>query len=238
MIDIHTHILPGIDDGPVNSDQSLKMLHRGVAEGILGLVCTSHVLDQLDEKVEARFIKAFKELEKKVKENHIPINLWLGSEIHCHAAFNRNSKLATLNGNGKYILFELPMIEVPKDAKELFFDLSLDGLTPILAHPERNLYLQQNLELVEDFVQRGVLMQINAGSLTGDFGRKVKQTAFKMMQQKIVHFVASDCHSVKTRPLAMKKAYKMVSRKWGEPVGKRLFRINPYKAVIGEQIVL
>ena len=135
------------------------------------------------------------------------------------------------------MLLELPMIEVPRDIKELFFDLSIDGLTTILAHPERNLQVQQNLDLASDFIQRGVLLQINAGSLTGIFGRKVKQTAIKMLQLKMVHFVASDCHSVKKRPLALQKAFKMVARKWGEPMAKRIFRVNPYKAVIGEEIV-
>ena len=86
-----------------------------------------------------------KKLQQKVKENDISISLWLGSEIHCHATFNKKSRLATLNGNGKYILVELPMIEVPKDAQELFFELVLDGFSPILAHPERNLSIQQNL---------------------------------------------------------------------------------------------
>ena len=129
------------------------------------------------------------------------------------------------------------MIEVPKDANELFFELTLDGYSPILAHPERNLSIQQNPEIANDFVRRGVLLQLNAGSLTGMFGRRVKQTAIRMVHQKIIHFVASDCHNARSRPLALQKAFKVVVRKWGEPVAKLLFRINPYKAIIGEEII-
>jgi protein-tyrosine phosphatase len=236
MIDIHAHILPGIDDGPFDFNQSLEMLRKGVKDGIRGVVCTSHVLNRLDGEIEKKFIETFKKLEYQVKMNKISISLWLGSEIHCHASFDKKSRLTTLNGNGKYILLELPMMEVPRDSRELFFDLILKGFTPILAHPERNLTIQKNPEIANDFVQRGVLLQVNSGSLTGMFGRKVKQTAFKMMQQQIVHFIASDCHNTKSRPLALKRAYSAVARKWGEDTARLLFQVNPYKAVIGEEI--
>lgn len=236
MIDIHTHTLPQIDDGPDTWEESLDILRKGVEDGIKGVVCTPHVLDRLDKSVAKEFTQKFKELEKMVINEKLQISLWLGSEIHCHAMMNTDSKVATLNGNGKYLLMELPFGEIPVNMDEKFFHLSLEGVTTILAHPERNAVILRKPQVAYEFVQRGVLIQLNAGSVTGDFGKQVKQVAFEMLNHQMVHFIASDCHSAQGRSMRLSRAYKVVAQRWGRETAERLFETNPHKAVIGEEL--
>jgi protein-tyrosine phosphatase len=236
VIDIHAHILPGVDDGPVSWGESLAMIRQGIEDGIRGVVCTSHVLDRLDEGVEKEFIQKFEELKRKIKKEGMKISLWLGAEIHCHVQFELRSPVATFNGHGKYALIELPLGQIPQDAGDLFFKLSVEGVTPILAHPERNTVILQRPRVAYEYVRRGVLLQINAGSVTGNFGKRVKRVALAMLDHQMVHFVASDCHSPGSRPMVLSKAYKVITHRWGKEIAEKLFRENPYKAVIGEEI--
>ncbi len=237
MIDIHAHILPGVDDGAQNVGESLHMLRDGIADGIRGVVCTSHVLDRLDKSTEKRFVDAFHLLRTRVKDEGLAISLWLGSELHTQSEFNMRSPVATFNANGKYALLELPMGHVPRDAEDRFFQLSVNGVTPILAHPERNIILMQRPGVTYNLVHRGVLLQVNAGSLTGRFGKRVKQAAFEMIDLRWVHFVASDCHSPAGRSMKLGHARDIVTKRWGDETAVRLFETNPLKAVQGETIV-
>ena len=236
MIDIHAHVLPQVDDGPSDWEESLIMLRKGEEDGIRGVVCTSHVLDRLNESVEREFSQKFEELKRRADEKAIKMSLWLGSELHIHADFDVNSPVATLNGNRKYMLIELPMADIPKDAGEKLFKYRMAGFIPILAHPERNAKIIRNPQAAFDFVQRGVLLQINAGSVLGYFGKRVKRTASMMIDQQWGHFVASDCHTPGSRSMVLSRAYKAVERGWDHETAEALFRINPYKAVIGEDI--
>jgi protein-tyrosine phosphatase len=236
MIDIHTHLLPQVDDGASDWDESLAMIRQAVRDGIEGAVCTPHVLNVLDEPFESKVLFKFQQLQQLIKKNGIAFTVWLGAEIHCQAKFHPLSRMATLNGNQKYLMMELPMGELPMDAGERLFNLSLEGITPILAHPERNAVIIKNRELVYQFVQQGVMVQINAGSLTGEFGKTIRQTAFELVDRRMVHAVASDGHSAGTRPMLMKKARDLAAEKWGKAVAQRLFYDNPRKMVMGDSI--
>jgi len=237
MIDIHTHVLPQVDDGPGTWEESLALLQRGEEDGIRGAVCTSHVLDRLDERVEAELTEKYETLKHMASKKGLKMSLWLGSEIHTNAQFNLRSKVATLNGNGKYILIELPMGDIPKDVEDKFFHIRIEGVYPILAHPERNSRILQNPQTAFQFVQKGVYLQLNAGSILGKFGKRVKRLAHEMLEHQMVHFVASDCHAPNNRSMVLSHAYEVVDRGWGTETAERLFRINPYKAVIGEDII-
>ena len=236
MIDIHAHLLPGVDDGPESMEESFAMLQKGFADGISGVICTPHVVDWLNEEMERDFIQKFRALNKMIKKEEMAISLWLGSEIHYYAKYNHESKLSTLNGKGKYILLELPFTEVPKDVGETIFRIVLERKTPVIAHPERNTMIIQKPKLAYELVQHGVLLQINAGSLTGDFGRTVKRVAFDFMDHHMVHFVASDCHNPNSRPMILSKAYRMVLKHWGMERAEKLFQENPMMVIRGERI--
>ncbi len=236
MIDIHTHILPGVDDGPRDWEETIALLEEGIGDGITGAVCTSHVMDRLDATVENNLQQIFTRLEEKVRNAGLPISLWLGSEIHCQAHFDHRSRVATLNGNGKYLLIEFPMNDIPYNAPDMLFHLSLEGISPILAHPERNAAILRKPDLAYNLSMRGILFQLNAGSLTGQFGRDVKHLAFRMIENRMAHFIASDCHRKGIRPMHLKKAYHAVLERWDENTAAQLFEGNPKLAVSGESI--
>jgi len=236
MIDIHTHLLPQIDDGPQDWDECLAMIRQAVRDGIEGAVCTPHILSVLDEQLEEKIQYKFRQLQDLIQRNGISFPIWLGSEIHCQSRFSPKSKIATYNGNGRYLLMELPLAELPVDAGEQLFQLTLQGVTPVLAHPERNALVVKNIELAFQLVQQGVLMQINAGSLTGVFGKTVRQTAFEMMKRRMVHAVASDSHNSSTRPMLLKRAYDFTAERWGKNLADLIFITNPKKILHGEKI--
>ncbi|MBN2414413.1 hypothetical protein JXO52_01155 [bacterium] len=236
MIDIHTHILPGIDDGPMSWDESLALVRQGCDDGIEGFVATSHVLDRLDAPLEKRYRRVFEELSAKIEEEQLPVALWLGSELHCLAEFSAESPLATFNGNGRYTLIELPLGSIPARAGELLFSLALKDVVPVLAHPERNRDIQHKPSIIWDYVRRGVLLQVNAGSVTGRFGRQAEKTARLLLDHDLVSFVASDCHSAATRPMVLSSAFRSISRQYGNGRAQTLFRDNPLKVVQGERI--
>ena len=237
MIDIHTHILPKIDDGPDDWKGALALLHQGEKDGIDGAVCTSHVIHRLDRVTEQRFTETFRELKNRAEQAGIQVALWLGSEIHCQSHFTFSSSLATLNNNGKYLLFELPLGNYPVNIKEQIFQMGLNHITPILAHPERNSYLMQNPGAVYELVNRGVLMQLNAGSILGVFGKAVKKAAETMLDHQLIHFVGSDCHHVQTRPMKLSRVYQLISKRWGRETGQNLFQNFPMSAILGNQIL-
>jgi len=236
MIDIHAHLLPGVDDGPGNFVESIEMLKSGLSDGIHGVVCTSHVLDKLSPDIEKKYQEKFNTLKEMAAKEGLGISLWLGSEIMCDASFDLKSPIATINNNGKYLLIELPMGQMPSEIGEIFFRITLEGITPILAHPARNAVIIQKPNVVYEFVNRGVLMQINSGSITGAFGRRVKETAFLLLKHNLVHFVASDCHGVVSRPMSLKKSYREIEDSFGREMADELFITNPSKAVAGKEI--
>lgn len=233
MIDIHCHILPGVDDGPKDWDAALNLLRAAEADGTTGMVATSHVVDRLDTAMEKLYTDVFTELKGRAAEAGIGLKLWLAGEVHCQTAFAPTSPLATFNHNGKYLLVELPMAQVPADFKDLIFNLELEGIVPILAHPERNAVLMQKPAMVHDWIERGILMQINAGSLLGRFGRPSQQMAVTMLDHNWVHFVASDAHSTRSRPPGLSEAYAIIEKKYGRHKAQALFLRHPLAAVEG-----
>jgi protein-tyrosine phosphatase len=238
MIDIHTHILPQVDDGPSDWEDALALIRQGMNDGIRGAVCTSHVLNKLDDNLEGKLIYRFDQLKEMVAKQNPDFKLWLGSELHILSSFDPMSQLATINGNKKYLMIEFPMNEMPSDADDKLFQLTLNGFTPILVHPERNAKILYRPEKLFEFVQRGILVQVNAGSINGVFGRPVKKLAMEAVDRNLVHFVASDCHQVRERPMLLSEAYRTVEKRWGGEKAQALFHANPLSAVQGDPIPL
>ena len=236
MFDIHTHILPQLDDGSGSWKETMDMIRDGIKDGIKGAVCTSHVFKVLNKELEEQYILRFNELKKRVRKENIQFRLWLGSEININAKFDPKFSIATYNDNKKYMLLELPMSDYPHHVDELLFQLSLQGITPILAHPERNTVIMQKPEIVENLIERDVLIQVNSGSITGMFGRRVRKITLDLINKGFVHFVASDCHSYENRPMLLSKAYKVVQNICGEQRAELLFSINPSRVILGENI--
>ena len=202
MIDLHCHILPELDDGPQDLAESLAMAAAAVDNGIHTVVATPHTLnsqysnhiDQIEDQA-ARLCQA-------LIENDIPLTVHFGAEVHAIPDLMLqvdNGFATTINNMRKYLLLELPPHNLPPLLKETIFQLQLAGITPILAHPERNLILQQNLQTLGELVRMGTLCQVTAFSVTGRFGTAIQQCTTRMLESGLVHIIASDSHGAHFR---------------------------------------
>ncbi|UCE06110.1 MAG: histidinol-phosphatase [bacterium] len=236
LVDIHSHILPYIDDGADDWDSSLIMLKNAEAEGIFAIVATPHILHHNDFKMEPKIISSYKELCQRSKKAGLKIKIYLGCEIYAQPDISLNNKIATLNSNKKYFLVEFPMNNIPQYVPDQFFNFIVDDQIPIVAHPERNIGFQKRPQLVYEYVQRGALMQINEGSLRGQYGEMAKLLAFKMIENNLAHFVASDGHMPNGRTVTLAEGFKIVDDKFGRVTSNLLFYFNPIKAIQGVPI--
>jgi protein-tyrosine phosphatase len=209
LIDLHCHILPGIDDGPATQDDSLAMAKRAFEDGIHTIVATPHALNGIYLNPAKKIISRVKALQKILSNNHIQIELCAASDVHlCPHMLELvdSGDALTINNAKKYILLELPSQAIPKGVRDEIFKLKLNGITPIITHPERNAIIQHDLDILYALVSMGALSQITAMSLTGDFGLFVKRAAETMLQKRLVHIIASDAHSIDNRPPLLSRA--------------------------------
>ncbi|MBI5644257.1 MAG: histidinol-phosphatase [Deltaproteobacteria bacterium] len=200
MIDMHTHILPGVDDGPASVEESILMIQKGVAEGIKTFVLTPHYRDDADWSRVDSVAAAYDSLKHMCRERGIEADLILGGEVHICEGLAQKLKenpLATLGGRGSYVLVELPFTQLPVYTSDVLFRLLTARYIPVIAHPERCLYLEGNLKLINKWVEDGILLQMNTGSLNDRYGQAVKKLARKLLKDGLVHFWGSDVHSIR-----------------------------------------
>lgn len=201
MIDIHCHILPGIDDGPKNKETSVEMLKMAKAEGIDKIIATPHYIRDMFENKYEDIKKGVDDLNGLAKENGIDVEIIPGQEIHLDKYTLELYKRGEIRGlnSSSYILFELPMDKMPEDTLSLIYELSVAGLKPILAHPERYKYIIEDIFKINDFINEGCLFEINSHSIEGLFGGDVKKTAKLLIKNGICDFIGTDAHSKKRR---------------------------------------
>lgn len=238
MIDIHTHILYGIDDGSHSLEQSLKMLNIAAKNNTDKIILTPHCnqpgnLNNFYSSDLQNHFDAFREAAKD-----IPIELYLGMEIYATDEVPdliSEGKIIPLN-NSHYLLIEFPFSSNPDWVTHILEEVSKFNLTPVIAHPERYPFIINNPQIIYDWVISGSLIQINKGSLFGRFGYKEELTARKLLNHNLVHFVASDCHSHKVRTPYMMDCYDLISDIYKPGYADLLFNINP-KGIINNSKV-
>ena len=232
MIDIHSHILPGIDDGAKDWETAQQMCLAAAKDGVTRIVATPHANERYRYD-RAAHSKRRDELQKLVGN---AIKISLGCDFHL-SVDNIKQLLAEPSqfvvDETKYVLVEFPDYFPVEILVSALRHIAESGLTPIITHPERNPVLQRNLELVADFAGAGWPVQVTANSLTGFWGRATEQCARKLLQTQVVHVVASDCHDLKQRPPVLSGARKRVVEWAGEDVAQALFRNNPSAILAG-----
>lgn len=236
IVDIHTHILPYVDDGAESWDDSLELLGQAESQGVLAMVATPHILSENDYRIEEDIISKYRELKKRARENNLKIQLYLGCEIYAQPDMTLDHKISTYNNNKKYFLVEFPMTSIPRFVAEKFFNFILAEKIPVIAHPERNAGFINKPSLAYEFVQRGALLQINAMSLLGKHGSKSKALAHQLISHNLAHFIASDTHDPERRSVRMAECYNLVVDQWGQDKAKSLFYDNPAKVIKGVKI--
>ena len=239
MIDFHNHILPAIDDGAKSIEMSIEMLRSAQKQGIKQVVNTVHFQHPKmeDKNITFDIIKEETEiLQKRLNKEKIDIKLHFGSEVFFlpNLLDIKNNPLATF-GNGKYMLIEFSMIDIPDIQREHLYQLKLSGVTPIIAHPERYIPVQNNISMVTDWLEAGCLIQVDAGSILGKLGKKSKDSAEQILKNGWCQIVGSDSHDNKNRNFCLSEAYDLVTN-WVGSDGKVMFNDNPKKIIDGSQI--
>jgi protein-tyrosine phosphatase len=208
VIDLHTHILPGIDDGAQTLGDALDMARAFVAEGVTAVAATPHVRDDFPTSADM-MLRAVDALRRMLDEEEIPLALLPGAELAVDwiARLDETElRLLTLAGSGRYILVEAPYYGWPVELVERLLGLRAAGLTPVLAHPERNSVVQSTPSLLDPLVRGGTLVQVTAASLDGRLGKASRDAGHRLVDAGLAHLVASDAHTPGVRAAGMLSA--------------------------------
>jgi protein-tyrosine phosphatase len=236
VIDLHCHILPGIDDGASDLSTSLAMAADSVAQGVSVVACTPHILPGLYHNTGAAIRHAVVRLQEALDDNQIPLRLVTGADVHMTPDFVaglRDGRLLTL-ADSRYVLVEPPHHTAPPQLEDFFFNLMVAGYVPILTHPERLSWVPSRYETIKKLVRAGVWMQITAGSFTGAFGRNALYWAQRLLDEGCVHLVASDAHDLKRRPPDLAAGFESVAKRVGMEEAQRLVLTRPM-AILEDQ---
>lgn len=233
MIDIHHHLLYGLDDGSSDLDNSVRMAEAAIADGITHIACTPHANDTYEYRPEVNR-ERLAEIESRLDGR---ITLGLGCDFHLSydniADALRNPARYTLNGK-RYLLVEFPDLGIAPNISETFYQLELIQVTPIITHPERNPTITRRPELLAEWIRGGCLVQVTASSLTGRFGKIAEKFSHELLRKNWVHFLATDAHNLSSRPPLLSEAYRHVANRYGAETAERLCVGNPRAAFYGE----
>jgi Capsular polysaccharide biosynthesis protein len=237
MIDIHHHCLPGVDDGPPTLAESVDLCRMAADEGIDTIVATPHVLRGRWQNTSRTELQALlEELRDKVGANP---RILPGSEYyfgHDMDDMLRGESILPLAG-GRYVLVEFASHSIPPMVREPFYRAQLEGWTPVIAHPERNIVFQSNPELLASLIRIGVKTQITTGSMTGHFGPEAEAAAIDWLKRGWVHVMATDAHNTTKRPPRFQAARARVVELAGEEIAQALFVDNPKSIVENRGLV-
>jgi len=217
MIDIHSHILPYIDDGPQTIEEAIAMAKAALYEGITKIIATPHHKNGSYRNPKSHIVERVTEFNKALMERGIPLTVLAGQETRIHGDILKDyedGELLTLAESG-YVFIELPSNHVPRYTEQLLYDMQVKGLFPIIVHPERNGEIIENPELLYQFVKKGALTQTTAASVCGLFGKKIKKFALEAIGANLTHFIASDAHNTKNRSFHLRDAYEVIKKEFG-----------------------
>jgi protein-tyrosine phosphatase len=218
MIDIHSHILPGIDDGAENIEQAIEMAEAAVAEGITHLFATPHHRNGRYENEKYAVMDHVDLLNSELVRRNIPLHILPGQEIRLYKELIDDldrDVFIPLHHELKYLLIEFPSSNVPAYAAEILYELSLRNYKPIIVHPERNSEIIENPDILYDLIITGALTQITASSVVGNFGKKIMNFSHELLKANMAHFIASDVHNTTHRRFHLNKAYETIQKQYG-----------------------
>lgn len=217
MIDIHCHILAGIDDGAQTLAESIEMARAAVREGIDTIIATPHHKNGRYENTKQAIIQKTAELNAALKAENIPLTILPGQEPAIHGELLKGitqGEVSTLN-HTQYIFIELPAGHVPRYTDKLLYDLQVEGKIPVIVHPERNQEIIERPEILYQLIKNGALSQLTASSVYGIFGKKIKNFSEQLIEANLAHFIASDAHNTNKRAFHMAHAFDHINTRYG-----------------------
>ena len=235
MIDIHHHLLFGLDDGSKDIETSVAMAEMAASDGITHIVCTPHANHLF------RFNPAVNQEKLEQLRERLNGKVTLGLGCDFHLSFEniddalKNPTKYTINQK-RYLLVEFADLAIPRQMTQAFYQLQVAGIQPIITHPERNLTIQKAPRRLDEWLHSGCLVQVTAASLTGRFGRIAMSLAHKLIAENKVHFLATDAHNLQSRPPLMKEAYDFVAKQFGIDKAERLCVTNPHAVFFGDDL--
>jgi protein-tyrosine phosphatase len=235
MVDIHCHILPSLDDGAREESISIEMARMASADGITHVVATPH--SNYRYKFDTEINRRKKdELQKLIGDSP---SILLGCDFHLSYEnledVRKNPSRYTINGL-QYLLVEFADSGVPPSIDRVFFDLLSQKLVPIITHPERNPILSRDLDQIQKWIGAGCYVQVTAGSFVGRFGKHALKVSKSLLRYNMVHFVASDAHDSKFRPLKLSEARRAIALEQGEEAAQALSEANPRAVIEGRAL--
>lgn len=238
MIDFHTHILPNIDDGARNIDETITLIKEAKEVGFDGIILTSHYIENYYETNVPERNMWVQAITENLKNKGIDINIYLANEIYLSDNMMQlliDGKASTINDTC-YVLFEMPLNIEPMNLYNVIYSLQENKLIPVLAHPERYSFVQKDPELIYDLIEKGVLMQANYASILGQYGKKAQMIVRKFYENNMIHFLGSDVHRPNTIYKMIPEAIEEIKSIVGEKKIEELTTINPMLALENKRI--
>ena len=229
MIDCHCHILPGIDDGSPDIATSLSMLRAMQADGVAAVVATPHIMPGVYENSANSIVEAVRTLSQSARDEGLDIEIMPGAEHLLTPDLPRrlDSDSGLMLPGGRAVLIELPMYEMPPYAASVINEIATRGTLPILAHPERNAYIAEKPERVQELIVRGAVLQVNAGSFSGLYGKQAARVARTLIKNNNVFLIASDAHGMGNLLPLLSTAFEFVAGWVGAECAQMLTKTNP-----------
>lgn len=238
LIDLHCHILPGVDDGSKDLQMSLDLARVAVDQGISHALLTPHHMDGEYVNHKQDIIEKTNEFQKKLDSNQISLTVFAGQEVHLTGELISaivEDDVLFMDETNRYLLLELPHNGIPEYTADMIFDLTTRGIVPVITHPERNLGFQEKPDKLYEFVKMGCLTQLTSSSYLGVFGKHVQELTEQIIKANLGFVFASDAHNFKGRRYLMKEAFDKLEREEGRNKAQR-FNINAKNIINGDDV--
>lgn len=238
MIDIHCHILPGLDDGAESVDVSIAMAEMAVADGVTHIVCTPHITPGVYHNTSAGIAGQVAQLQGELDVRGIPLRLATGADIHISPTLvaDLDSGVSPTLAGSRAMLFEPPHHVLPPRMDQAVARLIAAGYVPVITHPERLSWIENRYDLVIALSDMGAPMQLTAGSITGAFGKRPQYWAERMLDEGRVDVIASDAHNTRARSPRLSHARDLVAARLGEAEAENLVLWRPAALLNGESL--
>lgn len=238
MVDLHCHLLPGIDDGSKSMEISLRLAREATENGVTHALLTPHHMNGHYVNHKQDVIQRTKEFQEQLREHNIPLTVFPGQEVringHLLDALDKDDILFADTGN-KYLMLEFPDDDVPHYTSQMIFDLQQRGITPVIVHPERNTKIMTEPSLIYQLLEKGCLSQITASSYVGAFGKRVMQFSRQLIEAGQGYVFASDAHFLPSRKYEMREAFEKLSQEFGNELVRK-YKSNAQRIINGNGV--